>query len=465
MSKKKIIFVGGGGGRDQLMFRVAQELKKSIDIEDHYIAQFPNNALYFKEQDIPKEQIHNIFFMHHDKKAPDLKYLRECEKKYTLQLWYAWDVSRQRYEKRSRIPQKKLMAFFEYVLRKTENICDVLRPDYLICVGTDSTDKIIINNVMKARGVEFIELAHARVPNRFTFSNDFVDTWPLLEHYYAQFKEGKLDKKYVSQAKQYIHSFTKAPKRSSIEEKSLKIKDKISSFLNWAKEVIQNKRIPRDFTRINMIVREKVLRRLPIFDRVVAGEKFVFFPLHYQPEAATLIYGKWHDNQLSVIQNLAKSLPIDHMLYVKEHPSQFGNRPWYFYKEVKKIPNVRMLHPDEKTFEVIKNCSIVVSISGTAGFEGILFGKPVIALGQVYYSCADIVYKFSKWDDMPAAMASLIGKRSNQDDVEGFVGALFAGTFEGKIVYNWNWYEGDADKVARGVLSYMDFLKTQNRKK
>ena len=62
---------------------------------------------------------------------------------------------------------------------------------------------------------------------------------------------------------------------------------------------------------------------------------FIFFPLHLEQEMSLLIQAPFYTNQLEIIKNLVKSLPIGYELYVKEHPLMYV-RSWRkisIYKE------------------------------------------------------------------------------------------------------------------------------------
>ena len=48
-------------------------------------------------------------------------------------------------------------------------------------------------------------------------------------------------------------------------------------------------------------------------------EKNVFFAMHFQPEQSTLTQGIWSVNQVALIENISKSLPMNYTLIVKEH--------------------------------------------------------------------------------------------------------------------------------------------------
>lgn len=113
------------------------------------------------------------------------------------------------------------------------------------------------------------------------------------------------------------------------------------------------------------------------------GQKYIYFPLHYQPECTSNPQGGGlYYEQAIPIRILAESLPNDFYIYVKEHPTQFyGARTKEFYEELLKIPKVRLVKRATDTYELIENCVAVASLTGTAGWEGVFAGKPFIMFG------------------------------------------------------------------------------------
>lgn len=127
---------------------------------------------------------------------------------------------------------------------------------------------------------------------------------------------------------------------------------------------------------------------------------YFYFPLHYQPEATTSPYGGLFADQLSAIQAVASSLPDGVILVVKEHPSQFmrrmhghGGRYRGYWKEIKEFKNVVIVDVKESSEELIKNCIGVVTVTGTAGWEALVNGKPCILFGNAWYSECSGAYR------------------------------------------------------------------------
>ena len=137
------------------------------------------------------------------------------------------------------------------------------------------------------------------------------------------------------------------------------------------------------------------------YNEIDLDENFVFFPLQYEPEAGTSVFSKFYTDQLWLIQQVARSLPIDFKIYVKEHPAMYGHRARRFYKELKKIPNLKLIRPTEWSFDLIKHSKLIVTITGTSGWEGVLMKKPAITFGDVFYNKLPMVKKCENINDLP----------------------------------------------------------------
>ena len=135
---------------------------------------------------------------------------------------------------------------------------------------------------------------------------------------------------------------------------------------------------------------------LSIKDIVKLSEKYkiLFFPLHYQPEAATLTMQPFFNNQYFLIKLISDILPPNWILLVKEHPIQdYGLRKLNFYKDISSSKNT-FLVDNNLTIDELSSCiDKIITIGGTFGFESILKGKDVAVCSNIYYSNYDKIYK------------------------------------------------------------------------
>jgi hypothetical protein len=135
-------------------------------------------------------------------------------------------------------------------------------------------------------------------------------------------------------------------------------------------------------------------------------EHNVFYPMQYQPEQTTLVGGLYFANQISTIENIAKSLPFGYTLIVKEHPRGRGARPAWQYRHLARFPNIRFCDADSK--EIMKRCGAVITITSTAGLEAMALDRPIVVLGSCYYDFADIIYKPKSWPDLAQTLRRIL---------------------------------------------------------
>ena len=131
------------------------------------------------------------------------------------------------------------------------------------------------------------------------------------------------------------------------------------------------------------------------------NQKYLYYPLHITPEYSTLIQGGMIQDQISIIEFLAKSVPADWVIYVKEHPATLKNRirPLDFYHKIKSIPNVEIAPTYLDMHKLISNAEMVAVITGTSGFEAVLRGVPVIEFSD-YISIYDPLGLSEKCTDL-----------------------------------------------------------------
>ena len=118
------------------------------------------------------------------------------------------------------------------------------------------------------------------------------------------------------------------------------------------------------------------------FSKINLTEEYIYFPLHVDPEASTMVLSPYHTDQLSIIESISKSVPFNSFLYVKEHIHMIGKRPKNFYKKIKSFPRVKLISPFEDNFAIIKSANVIVTITGTTGWEAMMLKKPVIFIGN-----------------------------------------------------------------------------------
>jgi hypothetical protein len=109
---------------------------------------------------------------------------------------------------------------------------------------------------------------------------------------------------------------------------------------------------------------------------------YIYFPLHYEPEATTLVLSPQVTDQLNIIQQIAKNMPAGYKLIVKEHVPMIGNRPRGFYDKIRTLPDVHLVSPFADNFSIIKNAKLIATITGSTAWEGIMLKVPSLLLAR-----------------------------------------------------------------------------------
>lgn len=150
------------------------------------------------------------------------------------------------------------------------------------------------------------------------------------------------------------------------------------------------------------------------------SSRFVYLPLHFQPEASTVPMGGAFNDQNLVAAILNAYLPDDVLIYMKEHPraSSWLARTVPMYEELFAMKKVRFIRRSADTFALREKCIAVATVTGTAGFEGLFRGKPVFLFGYRFYQYARGVYRIRTAKDMNVAVRAVFAEGGRPSLVE-----------------------------------------------
>jgi len=132
-----------------------------------------------------------------------------------------------------------------------------------------------------------------------------------------------------------------------------------------------------------------------ITDTSISNYDYVYFPLHFQPEASTLPHGNDFDLQLLAIKALIDIVSDKTKILVKEHPAYYlytkgesikDYRNESFYSFLKTNDRIVLVNHNEDSLELIAKSKCVITITGSVAFEALLNGKPCFIFGDSIYS-------------------------------------------------------------------------------
>ncbi len=180
--------------------------------------------------------------------------------------------------------------------------------------------------------------------------------------------------------------------------------------------------IPRLFMR-NMKTEYRSVETVPDFSKT-----FIYVPLSFQPERTSSPQGGVFVDQLLMLETLSASVPKDFLIYVKEHPAQWLHRgPDFFsyryrgyYEAIAKLKQVKLLPLNTDTYTLMNHSKAVATVTGTAGFEALFRGKPVLVFGYPWYQHAPGLFSVESVVTVKNALTKIVSgfTPSPQDIIE-----------------------------------------------
>jgi len=134
----------------------------------------------------------------------------------------------------------------------------------------------------------------------------------------------------------------------------------------------------------------------------IEKNKRVFLALQLLPEASI---DYWLDS-LDLLNNEEFVLKVckvlgkaDFTVFIKDHPLQFGFRKRELIQQLAKLPYVVIVPYDASAMQLIKECAVTVTCTGTIGFQSVLAGTCSI-VSNAYYSDEENFIHFNNLKDV-----------------------------------------------------------------
>lgn len=125
------------------------------------------------------------------------------------------------------------------------------------------------------------------------------------------------------------------------------------------------------------------------------ARNFIYFPFHVRLDYALTTRSPQYFDQIALVRQVAEILPEGFELYVKEHPASVGSFSRQEILPMLTNKKIRMLHPRTSTYDVLDQARAVLTINSKVGAEAVAAGKPVIVLGECFYSGSSLVHPAS----------------------------------------------------------------------
>jgi hypothetical protein len=183
--------------------------------------------------------------------------------------------------------------------------------------------------------------------------------------------------------------------------------------------------------------------------------KYVYFPLHLQPEMTTSTLGGRYADQMLALEKLSQLLPKDWFIYLKENPIQTEfMRGRYFWDRLSLLPNIKFVPINTNTHALIQHSQFVSTITGTAGWEAITGGKNALVFGQPWYITLPGVFQYR--DDF--VLADLLAYEIDHGELEASFSRLSVKMVTGLVSEDYRPIVPNFDPI-QNERNLVDFLK------
>ncbi len=371
-----------------------------------------------------------------DGEKADMDYLKAIESEFGEPfLWNAPVMDRRVYngvltkfkqDYKPRFTHEQMLAILQKGFKAVLEFIEKIHPDIIIGGFTPVTlTEYIFYRCAKVKGIKYINLNPTKVLNCVTFSEEIYREFPHIRKDYEKYSNQTKEDAFIAKAGDYIQNRDRKYEGVIVSCPKFQYRNFFISVLKcpfvMAKYYLKKAYLDNEikgyhrgyyYRNIHNPLKDKFLRTtLPYFPAEKLNElEYAYYPLHVEPEIALSLFGREYLNQIELVRNIAKSLPVTWKLVIKDHPAGVGRRNIGYYKKLLEIPNVVLVSHYVDSTAVIENAKMVFTVSGFSGFEAILEKKPVITFGKTFYDILpdSIVSHVKSLQDLPNTVSELL---------------------------------------------------------
>jgi len=377
----------------------------------------------------------------------DLEKLKMYEQKYGIpNLWLY--VTADRYYRE--FEEEKILKALNWHIEFCENLFNNCKNDIFISTDVSGIYGGLMEKIAKERGIISLKIVNSSLPKptRLYVSDSMYFIPNGMEEKYNELLNRDLTDEELQIAKEIVDFYRN---KDSVPASMATFKSKRINYLRATNNIfrkgfnfffrgVSNLYTISDvikysvfFIKFRKFIIETFYKRL--FKEPDFKEKYFYFPLHEQPELSIDLNAPFYMDQIYLIENIAKCMPIGYKLYVKEHPATIGMRPVKYYKRFQKIPRVKLIKTEFNHNALIKNSAGITTITGTAGWEGLILGKPVMSFGYTFYNIMKgSVFFVKDFFNLPYLFQEIVSSfKPNEENILKICYAKYISTYPGSI--------------------------------
>ena len=300
----------------------------------------------------------------------------------------------------NKLKKEHFISSLNYCFELVERVFNKIKPDMIVSGSTNPLYHAFFFLISKKLKIPiFINRRSKILFNRFYWTQNYNMYNDNIKTFKKKTKVSEFSKNYIKQFrnKQVTVSYIKQNWNKHSKFLTVQFRNLVNIGIHNLASIFYKKHSQLlFFSRVNFflnLIKNKFTVK-PNFvaysEKELKNLKYLYFPLHKEPELALNFLAPHLSNQLELIKFLSMSLPIGYKLFIKEHRLNQLRRPSFFFKKLANFYNVEIISPFDDQFKYIKNAKAIITNNGTSGWEGILLDIPVINLADSFY---DIIAK------------------------------------------------------------------------
>jgi hypothetical protein len=424
-----------------ITFGLAKVMQDKGDFEQFAIFDCTNKPKkFYNEQGIINFK--KIWFYHDfikkSNQHPNYEYLRKIENDYEIDLWKLAFNERifNRFNEYHSFTEDEILLILEQTCKLFEQLVDEISPDFIVMtLQPNSQQNFLLHSICKKRGIKILMVSPTGLKNRYVITEDPEK----LDDFSMEKVEIKKEKSF-SEIKEFHEANNTSDQiethHNTYQNSNWMYLKAASSYLFNSSDNTKTHYTYYGRTKFKVTfklllytlrkrLREKFLDK-NLSKKIDISRPFIYFPLQMEMERVLLIGAPFHTNQLEIIKNIIKSMPIGYKLVVKEHPSQMlrGWRKISDYKEIMNLPNVKLLHWSVPSKDIIEKCSLVISIKSSSSIEAALRQKPSIIFSNVGFNLPNSIHKILDIIELPKLIKKLLNSEVDLTDLNRYVNLM-----------------------------------------
>ena len=383
-----------------LVFRpnALEDLRKggSVTFEKHWYWEdlFENPRRYLDGEEPSLTEICRELGV--DSVWPLVQSFRTMVKDYARKYYFAYTQS---------IPDEEILVYVRMTFKLVREMFDTVRPEMVIMPNAVALPHLMALEMARTRGIFIRCIADTKVSGYYMWVADRdIGAGSVFDAMGDPATAAVETLPHFEQARAYLETFRSRfiqPEYSGQDVSGPSLFGTLANPLFYLKmlELAFRRRFRRKHrSRSSVISIDNIPPHLVIRDQFshyrytrVANrmrydpvpERFIYFPLQFQPEQMIDVIAPFFNNQLEAARLTAMALPDDLALVVKDHPAMVGRRSAEYLYKLQHQPNIRLVDYRVPTPELLQKSLGVVAISGTTLVEAAFLNKPAIQFGNV----------------------------------------------------------------------------------